>query len=166
MWSSIQREIDLRMSLFILIELSFWLLAEWKPQVNSSWWNRCKGKTNGKISNNQWWDSEKKQGNLGCKINTHKGGQERWRKAGQRKKQHKQRRREVQVTAMEAFDLWCLINGDYGPCACVSLDYGSNTSRQWCIQRSSTQTAPHSREVLCTTPPGCIWSDVWTAWQD
>lgn len=31
-------------------------------------------------------------------------------------------RREVRVTAVEAFDLRFLINGDYGPCACVSPD--------------------------------------------
>lgn len=52
------------------------------------------------------------------------------------------------MTAVEAFDLRFLINGDYGPCACVSPDYGDSTRRQWCIQKSSRQTAPHSIERL------------------
>lgn len=56
------------------------------------------------------------------------------------------------MTAVEAFDLRFLINGDYGPCACVSPDYGSSTRRQWCIQKCSRQTAPYSKESCSTQP--------------
>lgn len=56
------------------------------------------------------------------------------------------------MTAVEAFDLRFLINGDYGPCACVSPDYGGSTRRQWCIQKSSRQTAPHSKQRRSAQP--------------
>lgn len=46
------------------------------------------------------------------------------------------------MTAVEAFDLKFLINGDYSACACVSLDYGNSTRRHRCIQKSSRQTRP------------------------
>lgn len=62
------------------------------------------------------------------------------------------------MTAVEAFDLRFLINGDYGPFACVSPDYGSTTRRRWCIQKSSRQTASYSKE-RCSSQPCLHASD-------
>lgn len=40
-------------------------------------------------------------------------------------------RQDVRVTAVEAFDLRFLIDGDYSLCACVSPDYCPGTKGQW-----------------------------------
>lgn len=56
------------------------------------------------------------------------------------------------MTAVEAFDLRFLINGDYGLRASVSPNYGSSTRRQWCSQKRGRQTASSSNERCFAQP--------------
>ncbi len=94
--------------------------------------------------------TQEKQANT--ETSTSERGPRKTKKVREKEAARAEWRQEVRVTAVEAFDLRFLINGDYGPCACVSPDYGGSTKRQWCIQKSSRQTAPYSKESRSAQP--------------
>lgn len=61
------------------------------------------------------------------------------------------------MTAVEAFDLRFLINEDYGLCACVGPDYGSDTRRHGASKRVANKQ-PYSKE-RCSAQPCLDASD-------
>lgn len=143
------------MSQFILIEHSFYFISRKKASMTtvSIETGARDQKTNGKYFQDKLWEYEHERGDFKHKTNI-----QTWRKNlknGREKKEAAEWRQEVRVTAVEVFDLRFLINEDYGPCACVSPDYGSNTRRHGASRRVANKTALFQREVFCTTLSGC-----------